>query len=96
MGKRGNYVGKLGGSEFLEGRRVGTDRGEVVRDAGVVSVELAAFFDPLVDGGQYFASDFHFREDVLLDAGFLEIRFKEAETTSSFSNFDVLNMYIFL
>ena len=96
MGKRGNYVGKLGGSEFLEGRRVGTDRGEVVRDAGVVSVELAAFFDPLVDGGQYLASDFHFREDVLLDAGFLEIRFKEAETTSSFSNFDVLNMYIFL
>ena len=67
-----------------------------MRDAGVVSVELAAFFDPFVDGGQHFASDLHFREDVLLDAGFLEVTSIAAETTSSFSNFDVLNMYIFL
>lgn len=96
MGKRGNYVGELGGGELFEVRRVGTDRVEVVRDVGVVRVELVAVLDPLADGGQDFAPDFHFREDVLLDSGSLEIRSITADATSSFSNFDVLNMYIFL
>lgn len=95
-GKRGNYVGEFRGSELFEGGRVGADGGEVVRHADVVGVELTALFDSLVDRRQHFASDFHFCENVLLDSGFLEISSILLQNTSSFSNFDVLNKYIFL
>ena len=39
-----------------------------------MGVELAALLDALVDRGQHFASNLHFRENVILDSGFLGIR----------------------